>query len=151
MSVWNDILSTLEDWKADRQPKDLSFGKRGEQVAEKFLKKQRYRIVARGYRNHIGEIDLIAIDTKAKPRTVVFVEVKTRQSDFRGLPVEAVDEKKQRQITHTAMVYLKKNDLLECRYRFDVIGILWPELDQMPTIEHFQSAFESTADGQLFN
>ena len=127
-----------------------ALGQRGEAAAERYLRRRRYRIVGRRYQNHVGEIDLIAIDQRSRPRTVVFVEVKTRQNDSRGLPAEAVDEKKQRQITDTAMVYLKANDLLECRFRFDIVAILWPAESGTPQIRHEIDAFAPVGEGQMF-
>ena len=87
MRAWHTIF----DWlRLRRAPKSL--GLRGEEAAARFLKKLGYVIVARGQRDKIGEIDLIAVDG----RTVVFVEVKTRTADQKGLPAEAVDLDKQR-------------------------------------------------------
>ncbi len=128
----------------------LSLGQRGEAKAAKFLTKQRMRVVSRGYRNHIGEIDLIAVDRTTKPRSIVFIEVKTRTSDLKGLPVEAVDGPKQDRITNTALVYLKQHHLLECRFRFDIVGILWPASESSPIIHHFRDAFQPTGQGQMF-
>ena len=71
-----------------------SFGNRGERAAVKFLKRQRYKILHRGYRILGGELDIVAVEG----RTVVFVEVKTRVSHDAGHPAEAVDIHKQRQL-----------------------------------------------------
>ena len=46
-------------------------GKLGEEIAERFLKKKRYKIVERNYREKWGEIDIIAISPK---KVLVFVE-----------------------------------------------------------------------------
>ena len=147
MTLWNRIRQSI----ARLFPRQ-SLGKRGEQVAERFLARRGMKMVARSYANHVGEIDLIGIDVKSDPRTVVFVEVKTRRSDARGLPVEAVDDRKQRQISETALVYLRQHDLLDCRYRFDIVGILWPQQARRPgKVEHFINAFEPTGKGQLFS
>ena len=61
-------------WARWRAP--LPLGRRGEKAAERYLRRQGYVLVARGQRDRLGEIDLVAIDG----RTVVFVEVKTRSS-----------------------------------------------------------------------
>src|SRR6478752_2733026 len=98
-------------------------GRRGEAAAERYLRKLGYIIVARGHRDRIGEIDLVAVDG----RTVVFIEVKTRTSQDAGHPAEAVDENKQRKLTKLALAYLKRHDLLECSARFDVVAITWPD------------------------
>lgn len=147
MSVWSDLKASVTGLFTEQK-----FGDRGEQVADRYLRhKRRLTVVERSYNNFIGEIDLIAIDTRSRPRTIVFVEVKTRTSDWHGLPVEAVDDRKQRQITATAMVWLKQHDLLESRFRFDVVGILWPDDAEKPTIEYYENAFQPGGTGQMFS
>src|SRR5688572_29785957 len=97
-------------------------GRRGENAAARHLCRLGYVIVARGHRDAIGEIDLVAVDG----RTLVFVEVKTRTSLDAGHPADAVDDKKQRRLTRLALSYMKRHDLLENPARFDVIAVTWP-------------------------
>lgn len=123
-----------------------SLGRRGEDAAARYLKRLGYIIVARSEQAGIGELDLIAVDG----RTVVFVEVKTRTTHDAGHPADAVDEAKQRRLTRLALAYLKRHDLLECRARFDVVAVTWPERGQ-PQIEHFQSAFEAIGFDGLYS
>lgn len=122
-------------------------GRRGENAAARHLQRLGYVIVARGHRDNIGEIDLVAVDG----RTVVFVEVKTRTSHHAGHPADAVDEAKQRRLTRLALSYLKRHDLLDCSVRFDVIAVTWPARRGRPTIEHFQSAFEAVGFNGLYS
>lgn len=121
------------------------FGGQGEQVAEKYLSAKGFRILARNMSNSFGEIDLIAEDQG----TIVFVEVKTRASHRAGHPTEAVDFRKQRQLTRVALVWLKDKGLLERRARFDVMAITW-EAQSNPIVEHYQSAFDAADLGQMF-
>jgi putative endonuclease len=97
-------------------------------------------------RNDFGEIDLIAVDKQ----TVVFVEVKTRSSDYAGDPTEAVDENKQRHMTTAALAFLRRHRLLEHRARFDVIALIWSDESRMPQIQHFENAFSPTGNFQMF-
>lgn len=120
-------------------------GDRGERAAARYLKRQGYRILARQSRSQIGEIDLIAMDG----RTVVFVEVKTRTSQAAGHPAEAITAAKRRQLTRTALAWLKRRDLLDCSCRFDVVAITW-QTGRAPVIEHFKNAFEPECDGQFY-
>ena len=117
----------------------LPLGRRGENAAARYLRRLGYIIVARGERDAIGEIDVVAVEG----RTVVFVEVKTRATHDAGHPAEAVDEDKQRRLTRLALSYLKRHDLLECKSRFDVVAVTWPDDRQQPTIEHYKDAFEA--------
>ena len=130
-----------------RWTKPPTLGERGEKAAAKFLRKLGYTIVARGARDKAGELDIVAVDG----RTIVFVEVKTRTSDVAGHPLEAVDEDKQRRLTRLALRYLKRHDLLEYRWRFDVIAITWPDNQRRPVIEHIVNAFEPVDVGQMFS
>lgn len=136
--------------RSRRQPKSL--GHRGEAAAEKFLKRLRYKIVGRGQRDGLGELDLVAIDLRGvRGKTVVFVEVKTRSSHDAGHPAEAVDAEKQRRVTRVALGYLRRHGLLDYPTRFDVVAVTWPDAEKKPHIEHFKNAFEAVGDGQMFS
>ena len=102
-------------------------GNMGEDLATDFLKRKKYKILERNYKNRVGEIDIIAKDKKI----VVFVEVKARTSDQFGLPCEAVDLKKQQKIHNVASVYLKQQKLEDSEFRFDVIEILDGEINHI--------------------
>lgn len=136
----------LRTWLA-RFRRRKSFGERGENAAARYLRRQGYRILARHVDQPLGEIDIIAVDG----RTIVFVEVKTRQSAGAGHPTEAVDEHKQRRLTQAALVYLKSHGLLQYASRFDVVAVTWPEKSPRPVIEHFPNAFSATGTGQFFS
>jgi putative endonuclease len=134
----------LRAWLRRRfPPKPL--GRRGEDAAARFLKRKRYKIVGRGARDKLGELDLVAVDKK----TVVFVEVKTR-AHADGSPEEAVDLDKQRRLTRLALGFLRRHALMECASRFDVVAVTWPAGAKRPRIEHFENAFEAVGKGQMF-
>ncbi len=80
------------------------------------------------------EIDFIAF----KDDMVVFVEVKTRSTDFID-PMEAVDRRKQARMVRAADAYLRDYDLT-LDYRFDVILVIGTPEDGH-TIEHIPDAF----------
>lgn len=137
---WSRWLNKVFFWR-----KPLTLGQRGERLAARFLRRQGYRIVARGSRSRLGELDLVAVDG----RTVVFVEVKTRRSHRAGTPAAAVGPRKQRQLTYLALAFLKRHGLLDNPARFDVVAITWPDDLRSPAVEHFQHAFEATDVGQM--
>lgn len=110
-------------------------GDRGERAAARHLRKKGYKVITRGYRTRRGEIDLIARDGQ----TLVFIEVKTRKG---GVPAEAVTIQKQRRLTKAALEFLHRFQLEGVPARFDVVAIVWPDLDRDPTIEHIINAFE---------
>lgn len=140
---WRAAVTTW--WDRRRAPKPL--GLRGEQAAARYLKRLGYKIVARGNRLKPGEIDLVAVDRQ----TVVFIEVKTRESADAGHPSEAVDAAKQRRLTRAAVTFLKHHRLMECPARFDVVAVTWPPGQRRPTIEHFPNAFEASGRWEFYS
>jgi len=96
-----------------------AFGKAGEQLAVRYLKKKGYKILEQNYTCPVGEIDIIGRHKKA----IVFVEVKTRQSMSYGSARLAITPHKQRKISMTALYYLKSNHQMDQDARFDVVTI----------------------------
>jgi putative endonuclease len=138
----------LRSWLAERLSGNKPLGQRGEDQAVRFLKRKGYHILARGVDSRLGELDIIAVDG----RTVVFVEVKTRQSGDAGHPTEAIDDRKQQRMTQAGLAYLKAQGLLKYSARFDVVSILWPENARRPSsIEHYPNAFPPVGAGQFFS
>ena len=126
-------------------PKPL--GKRGEAAAARYLRRRGHKILARGDKFGPGELDLVTLDRD----TIVFVEVKTRQSQEWGHPSEAVDQRKQRRLTCLAVTFLKRHGLLERPARFDVIAVTWPSGKWFPAIEHIQNAFEAVGKWEFYS
>lgn len=118
-------------------------GDEGERASARYLRGRGFRIITRGFSTSRGEIDLIARDGD----TVVFVEVKTRR---KGRPTEAVTPEKERRLTLAALEFLRRHHLLDCRCRFDVVAVVWPDDALPPTIEHIPNAFEPPGQGQFF-
>ena len=138
------VTRLLDQWQQRNQT--MTLGQRGEREAERFLLRQGWIVLARSYRDPIGEIDLVAVDQ----RTVVFVEVKTRRDELGGQPEEAVDLDKQQRLTRVAKSYLHRHSLTEQSIRFDVVSILWPPDQPIEQITHYPSAFEAQDAGQLY-
>ena len=95
------------------------FGKESEAFAAKYLKKKGYRIIEQNYRNRIGEIDIIAKDRDS----LVFVEVKARNSNYFGSAKWGVTQTKQKKISMVALLYLKETNQVNTKARFDVVAI----------------------------
>lgn len=109
-------------------------GKKGEQLAVKHLRKKGYTIKEVNWRFGKGEIDIIA----KKDGMLVFVEVKTRQSDYFGDPEFFVTKKKQKQVIKIANAYIEQKDI-DSESRFDVISIILNKKEQR--LEHIEDAF----------
>lgn len=97
----------------------LALGKLGEDLAFKKIRRLGYKKIIRNYRCPLGEIDLIARDSD----TLVFIEIKTRKGKSISYAKEAVDARKRRQISKVALAYMKANNCLETKARFDVVAI----------------------------
>lgn len=122
---------------------NLALGRSGEDLAEDFLKKNNYKVLSRNYRTKLGEIDIIAKDKSV----ICFIEVKTRSSADFGLPLEAVDRRKQRQITKAALIFLKENKLMDVSARFDIVSVIRSK--ENPKIELIKNAFELSSEFSL--
>jgi putative endonuclease len=122
-------------------------GRRGEEAAERYLRRRGYKVLARGNRLAPGELDLVMLDGQ----TIVSIEVKTRTSHDVGHPAEAVDDAKQRRLTRLAVTFLKRHRLLDRPARFDVVAITWPSTGARPQIEHFANAFDALGKWELFS
>jgi putative endonuclease len=108
----------------------------GEELAIRELQRRGYAILARRYRTPCGEIDIVAEDGG----TLVFVEVKARESAVFGTAAEAVTVWKQRRLVRMARDYLTRERIVDRACRFDVVAIMLdgPE----PAIELFRNAFD---------
>jgi putative endonuclease len=115
----------------------ISLGKQGEDSAVDFLAARGFKIITRNYRQKSGEIDIICEDRDS----IIFVEVKTRRTAHFGSPLEAVNRRKQQQISVTALDYLSRHGLLDRSARFDVVGVVIGA--DGPEITHIANAFES--------
>ena len=114
----------------------LELGRRGEELASRFLKKLHYKILEKNFRCKFGEIDIIALQGK----TLVFVEVKTRSSPEYGGPQASVTPKKREQLIKVAFFYLQKNRLFDRDARFDVVAVEFDSGEKR--IELIRNAFE---------
>jgi len=113
-------------------------GRRGEKLAEKFLRKSGCKILRRNFRaKGGGEVDLVLRDVAED--TLVFAEVKTRTSDECGRPADAVDRAKEALIARGARAWLKLLDRPEVNFRFDIVEVVIG--DGKPRINVIKSAF----------
>src|SRR5579863_6314521 len=108
---WLRDLRRRRTWTPTR-----AAGRRGEDLAHRFLRRQGYVIVARNYRLGSGdaEADLIAREGE----TLVVVEVKTRETGAYGPPERAIGEEKFRHMLRVAREYAAKTETPWERVRF---------------------------------
>jgi putative endonuclease len=117
--------------------KRLLLGRRGERVAEKYIKRRGYKIIERNYRCSFGELDLIAEDRGV----LVFVEVKARAADEFGVPQAAGTQAKQHKMAQLAQNYLAHKGLGDVDCRFDVVAVSMAD-GEVKEVELIKDAFQ---------
>lgn len=83
----------------------MLLGKKGEDVACRFLLGKGHRIIERNFRSGHLEIDIISVDGNG----VHFVEVKSRVAPVAAAPEENVTPEKQRKVAAAALRYLNRS------------------------------------------
>ena len=145
MALVPSIAALLPPWGKPKSrskplPRHVVFGQWGEDQAARYLQRHHYRIL---YRNFVppggGEVDLVCRDKPAE--TLVFVEVKTRASEERGRPSDAVDYDKQRRVARGAMAWLRLLNYPDIRFRFDIVEVLAADREAAPEITLIRNAF----------
>lgn len=129
---WLRHRARLRAWTPDR-----AWGRRGEDLAHRYLRRRGYVVVARNYRTRSGsgEVDLIAWDGE----TLAFVEVKTRRTAEFGTPDRAVDAEKRRKLIVAALDYCRRSGAPWERSRFDVVTVV---IEPNTAISLIPDAFE---------
>jgi putative endonuclease len=116
-------------------------GEEGERIAEAWLVQRGWRILDRRFRSGHRDLDLVA----ERSGVVAFVEVKARRGKSFGHPVEAVNWRKQRELTRSATVWMARFGGTKQVFRFDVVGVL---MDESGTrIRHVENAFSAKGSG----
>jgi putative endonuclease len=115
---------------------EQAHGRRGEDLAHRFLRRHGLTIVARNYRSRSGsgELDIVAWERD----TLVFVEVKARASADYGSPDRAVGWQKEKDLRRAAGDYLRRSGTAWGHARFDLLNII---LTEPPEIEWVKDAF----------
>jgi putative endonuclease len=133
-------MSIFEKLKAKfagkAKPEHLRRGELGERAAKKFLQKLGLKFLAANFRSERGEIDLIFRDDDC----LVFAEVKTRSSEDWTRPAAAVDARKRRLLSQTALDYLRLLKNPEVKIRFDIVEVLLAD-GAVREIRHLPNTF----------
>ncbi len=114
----------------------LDEGKRGEELAASYLRRNGYEIITRNFRIRGGEIDIVAIETSPLGiKTLVFIEVKTRTSNDFGTPFEAIGYYKVKTLIRAAHFYKMNHPKLPNLMRIDAIGVILNAKNELLTID----------------
>ena len=104
-------------------------GRKGEDIARRYLQRKGYGILETNWTYEKAEIDIIA----EKNDLVVFVEVKTRSDTNYGEPEDAVGDSKEKNMMLAAEEYIELMGIQK-EIRFDIISIVLA--DGAPRIHH---------------
>jgi putative endonuclease len=118
------------------EPEHLRRGRLGERAAKKFCQRAGLKFLTANFRSERGEIDLVFRDADC----LVFVEVKTRSSEEWNRPAAAVNARKRRLLSQTALDYLRRLKHPLVRIRFDIVEVLLAD-GAVREIRHLPNAF----------
>ena len=118
------------------KPLHLRHGELGERAAKRHLKRRGLKFLTANFRSDRGEIDLVFRDADC----LVFVEVKTRSSEDWTRPAAAVNARKRRLLSQTALDYLRLLRYPHVKIRFDIVEVLL-EAGAVREVRHLPNSF----------
>lgn len=117
-------------------PRSHALGRRGEQLAESYLRRRGWRILDRNWRFHHKEIDLVA----RRGSTVAFVEVKSRTAAGLGHPLDSITRSKRRDLATAARAWIALRGRVGESYRFDAVAVIQDRT--VTRVEHVENAWQ---------
>lgn len=131
------LLEGIRSWFGVKvRPEHLRRGELGERAAKKHLQKLGLKFLTANFRSDRGEIDLIFRDADC----LVFVEVKTRSSEEWTRPAAAVDARKKRLLSQTALDYLRRLKNPQVKIRFDIVEVMLKD-GKVREVRHLPNTF----------
>jgi len=110
-------------------------GRRGEELAARYLQQAGHRVLARNWRTGRRELDIVTLDGA----TVVFVEVKTRCPGPER-SAEALSPRQRRELRRAAEAWIHSHPGVGAEFRFDLVAVdLRP--GNSPHVDHIPNAF----------
>lgn len=114
-------------------------GKLGEKIAEKYLRKKRYKILTQNFKRKWGELDLVA----KKKRNIIFFEVKTISAREGFAPEDEIGWKKKKQLIKMSQIYLSENKIpFDSPWQIDIIAVEISPDFKKAKVRHFPNAVE---------
>ncbi len=111
-------------------------GRRGEDIAARFLAESGHQILERNWRCARGEIDIVA----RREHWLIFVEVKTRSSLQFGHPLESITLSKLARLRRLAMAWCQAHPSVSGAMRIDAVAVVMPAHEPF-TVEHLAGVF----------
>jgi len=130
------VVERIKSLFTRTRPEHLRRGELGERAAKRHLQRLGLKFLAANFRSARGEIDLVFRDGDC----LVFVEVKARSSEDWTRPAAAVDARKRRLISQTALDYLRLLKNPEVKIRFDIVEVLLSD-GEVREVRHLPNTF----------
>jgi putative endonuclease len=133
MNLWERLRLF---WTRPAEPLNLERGELGERAAKRHLQGLGLKFLTANYAGRRGEIDLIFREGEC----LVFVEVKTRSDESWTRPAAAVNARKKRLLSLTALEYLRRLRYPQVVIRFDIVEVLLTD-GAVSEIRHLPNTF----------
>ena len=140
MSLWEHIKAFGKKDAGSAEPEHLRRGRLGERAAKKHLQRLGLKFLTANFRSDRGEIDLVFRDGDC----LVFAEVKTRSSESWTRPAAAVNARKRRLLSQTALDYLRLLKHPPVKVRFDIVEVLLTD-GEVREVRHLPNTFAMSA------
>jgi putative endonuclease len=135
--LWTELCRRLNAVLPGRPtPEHLRRGRRGEAAARRHLQHKGLKFLTANFKSRRGEIDLVMRDGDC----LVMVEVKTRSSETWTRPAAAVNARKRRLLTRTALDYLRLLKHPWVKLRFDIVEVLLHD-GEVAEVRHLPNTF----------
>ena len=105
----------------------------GEEMAKEYLEDKGYEIIEQNYRTKYSEIDLIV----RKDNILIFVEVRTKRSNYFVSPEESINYKKLKKLYFNAEAYVSHKNYKK-EYRVDAVCIILNLDNSINKLEHYK-------------
>ena len=132
-SLYSIVLSQYSDYSYYVKNSIQKTGYLGEVMAIKYLERNGFQILHHHFTTHWGELDIIA----KKQNKIHFIEVKTRTSEVKGKPYEAVTYYKIRSLSRAILVYINLHQLYKYKFSIDVISIYINPDSNISKLDHY--------------
>jgi putative endonuclease len=134
------LVAAIRRWLRPRPSAEhLKRGYLGERAARRYLTAHGLKFLCANFQSRRGEMDLVFRDDDC----LVFVEVKTRSGRTWTRPAAAVNARKKRLLSLTALDYLRRLEQPRVKVRFDIVEVL-VEDDRIREIRHLPATFNLT-------
>jgi uncharacterized protein (TIGR00252 family) len=102
---------------------NYAHGHHAEKVAARYLQAQGYKVFALNWRRPRAEIDIVGMSPSG---TVLFVEVKYRQTQRQGNGLDYITQSKQRQMQFAAQLWVAENNY-QGEYTLGALEVAGPD------------------------